>query len=72
MDEGFSPPPTVGPAETPDLAHGEPDEGCRLGHQDLTPLQSIEDHEPLLRTLRQGNHASPLRTGWGRTFSLKS
>lgn len=72
MDEGFGAASAVGAPKTTELAHRESDEGCRLGHEHLPTLQGIEDHEPLLRTLRQGDHASPVRTGRGRTLSLKS
>jgi hypothetical protein len=35
-------------------------------------VESIEDHQPLVRMLCQGHHTSPVRVGRGRTFSLKS
>ncbi len=43
-------------------------EGGRFGQYDLAMLEGIEDHESLLSTLYQCHHASPLRTGRGRTF----
>jgi hypothetical protein len=68
VDEGLDPAPTVGSPKTPELAHGEADEGRRLGHHHLPALEGIEDHEPLLRRLCQCDHASPVRTGRGGHF----
>src|SRR5436309_2784868 len=72
MHEDLGTPPPIGPADPPELAHGEPDKGGRFSHHHFAPLQGVENHESLLSTLRQRNHASPVRTGRGRTFSLKS
>jgi len=63
--------PSIGPADPPKLADGEAHEGGGVGHYQLTALEGIEDDEPLLCPLRQRDHASPVRTGRGRTFSLK-
>ncbi len=63
---------TIGLPKPPKLADREAHERRGLSHHQLAALQGIQDHEPLLRTLRQGDHASPLRTGRGRTFSRKS
>jgi len=80
MHEYLGAPPPIGPADPPELAHREPDEGGRFSHHQFAPLQGVEYHKSLLSTLRQRNHASSVRN-WpgediftetlGRTESLK-
>ena len=56
--------------QTADLAGGASEQPRGLGHRELRPFESIEDEQLLLRMLRQGDHASPIRLAAGRTFSL--
>jgi len=76
MDQGLGAVPAVRPAQTPDLTGGEAQEVGRFGHVNLAAIQGGEHDELLLRTLRQDDrvpiHASRIRGGGGRTFSLKS
>lgn len=72
MDKGLRPTATIGLPEPPKVADGETDEGRGGGHYHLTAVQGMENDEPLVGTLCQGDHASPLRMAGGRTFSLKS
>jgi len=58
MDQRLGAVPAVRPAQTPDLTGGEAQKVSRFGHQELAAVQSLEDDEVLLCTLRQGDHAS--------------
>lgn len=69
VDEGSSPAPSTGPAGPPKLADGETDEAGGLGHHQCTALEGVEDDEALLRTLRQRDHASPVRLAGGGHFT---
>lgn len=76
VDEGLGPTLAVGRPQATDLADGQGQEIRSLDHEELTPFQGIEDQKLLLSTLRQDDrlpiHASRIRAGLGRTFSLKS
>lgn len=65
MHQGPSAPASIGLPDPPEVTDGEPDKGGGFGHDHLAPLQGVENHESLLRTLRQGDHASPLRMAGG-------
>lgn len=65
----------IGGPEPTDLADREAEYLGGLGHLQITPLQGIEDHEPVLRFWYQDDlphSASRFRPGRGRTFSLTS
>jgi hypothetical protein len=72
MDEGLRTATTIGLPEPPEVADREADKGRGGRHHHLTAVESIKDHQPLMRPLRQGDHASPFGLAGGRTFSLKS
>jgi hypothetical protein len=72
MDEGLGATTTIGLPEPPEVADREADESRGGRHHHFTAVQGVENNQPLVGTLRQGDHASPLRMAGGRTFSLKS
>lgn len=59
MDERFGPAAAIGSPEPADLANRSPQQVSGLGHEELAPVEGVEDLQALLGTLRQGNHASP-------------
>ncbi len=75
MDQGLGAVPS-GPAPAPDLTGGETQEIGRFGHAQFAAVQGGKDDQLLLYARRQDNripiHASRIRGGEGRTFSLKS
>jgi len=71
VDEGCRSAGAVGPAQSADLAGRPPQEIGGFGHEERSAVEGREDLQVLLRTWRQGNHASPYSAGsGGRTFSL--
>jgi hypothetical protein len=72
MDESASAATTIGLPEPAQVSDGKANKSRGCGHDHLAAVQGVENHEPLLCTLRQSDHASPLRMAGGRTFSLKS
>jgi hypothetical protein len=59
MDEGLGPARTIGSAEPVDLADRPAQQLSGLGHEEIAPVEGVEDLQTLLGTWRQGNHASP-------------
>src|SRR3989442_2435254 len=70
MDEGRRAAGPIGGTQTTDLAGGASEQPRGLGHRELGPLAGVEDEQLVMRTLRQADHASPIRLAAGRTFSL--
>ncbi len=70
MNEGRRAAGPIGGTQTTDLAGGASEQPRGLGHRELGPLEGVEDEQLLMRTLRQADHASPIRLAAGRTFSL--
>jgi hypothetical protein len=59
MDEGGGAAQAIGSPEPADLADRSSQQLSGLSHEELAPVESVEDLQALLGTLRQGNHASP-------------
>lgn len=74
MDQGVSTTGAIPCPQAPDLPQGESEQCRGLPHPQLGPLEGIQDHQPVLCAIRQGNrlphHGLRLRLGGGRTFSL--
>lgn len=60
----------VGDTQATNLAGGTTEQARGLGDGDLSPFEGVQNHQLLVSALRQGDHASPIRPGAGRTFSL--
>ena len=75
MGQGGRPAAAVGPAQPPHVAVREPQEPGGVCHLEFSPIQSVQDKDTSLLTLRQDDlphSARGLPPGQGRTFSLSS
>jgi hypothetical protein len=58
-DEGGRAARAIGAPEPAGLADRPAQQLSGLGHEELAPVEGVEDLQALLGTWRQGNHASP-------------